>query len=248
MLYRAAAVLIVVFWIAMTALLVRKELSPGATALREVPVSHVMKLMFLHAQASDLNLHGDGKLLGALRIHPQVRADDGARMLEVSGRLLVSLPGAPRQRISWGGSIEMNRTLEMRTSRLQINFAEPNAYAVNLLIDPKANRLHYQTHSAGTTLTQGDFPLEAKGAYQWMREQGIDPALFQSSRAPAMPHPTFRAWESSIQIHGQKLDTYRVAVEHGGHTLLEFHVNQIGQVLQAKTFLGYTAAPEDVIP
>ena len=140
MLYRAAAVLIVVFWIAMTALLVRKELSPGANELREGPVSHVMKLMFLHGEASDLNLHSERQIVGQLRFHPQIRKDDGARVMEYSGRMLIALPGAPRQRLSWAGDFEMNRALEMQSARLHSMFRAAT-YTVHLMADPVAKRL-----------------------------------------------------------------------------------------------------------
>jgi hypothetical protein len=249
MLYRAAAVLIVIFWLAMTALLIRKELSPGATELREVPVSHVMKLMFLHGEASDLNLHSDRQMVGQLRFHPQIRKDDGARVLEYSGRVTFTLPGTPRQRVSWAGDFELNRTLEMQSARLQINAPELGPWeAIHLMADPLAKRLRYETRTGGQTLHRGEYALNAEGALTWLREQGIDPALLQGSEPSRAPPPTFRAWQSSIEIHGQRLDTYRVAVEYGGQTLLEFHVNQLGQILQAKSILGYTAAPEDVIP
>jgi len=249
MLYRTAAVLIVVFWLAMTALLIRKELSPGATELREVPVSHVLKMMFQHGEASDLILHSDRQMVGQLRFHPQIRKEDGARVMEYSGRVMFTLPGAPRQRVSWAGDFELNRALELRSARLQFNVSEPATYAVHLMADPVAKQLHYETRSGGYTLHRGEYTLDAEGALTWLREQGIDPALGELAALNHDAQPaTFRAWQSSMEIHSQRLETYRVALEYGGQTLMEFHVNQIGQILQAKTFLGYTAAPENVIP
>src|SRR5215207_3438217 len=105
--YRAAALLIVVFWMAMTALLIRKQLSSGATKLTEVPVSHVLKLMFHHGEASDLNLHSDRQMVGKLRFHPQTRKDDAMRIMEFSGSVTFTLPGSPRQRVAWAGDVQM---------------------------------------------------------------------------------------------------------------------------------------------
>jgi hypothetical protein len=248
MLYRSAVILIVVFWIAMTALLFRKEFSPGASALTEVAASHVLKWMFQHGEPSDLNVYNDRQMAGQLRIHPQIRKEDGARLLEFSGRLLLALPGAARQRVSWAGEIEWNKVLEMESARVQLFLSEPAIYGVNILVDPATRRLRYETQLDGRTLNRGEYPLTADGAYTWLREQGIDPALIQGNITPNAPKPTISAWQSSLMIHGQKLDTYRVVIEHGGQTLIEFHVNQIGQILQVKTFLGYTAAPEDIVP
>jgi hypothetical protein len=142
----------------------------------------------------------------------------------------------------------MNPALEMQSARLQIHMANPSTHTISLTVDPRAKRLFYETQSGGRMLEHGAYPLDANGAYAWLREQGIDPAMIQAGQTASTPQPAFRAWKSSMQIHGQKLETYRVAVEHGGQTLLEFQVNQIGQILHAKTFLGYTAAAEDVIP
>ena len=37
-------------------------------------------------------------------------------------------------------------------------------------------------------------------------------------------------------------------IEQSGQTLLEFDVSQLGQILRAKTLIGYSLAPDDVVP
>lgn len=248
MVYRVAATLIVIFWLTMTALLLRKELAPGSLALQEVPVSHVMKLMFLHGQASDLNIHDERQLVGQLRLHPQVRKGDGMRLLDFGGGLFFSLPGQSRQRVSWGGEFVLNRALAVQLVRLNLNFRDASETVVEVLIEPQTERLRYRVRSNDRQVDQGDYSLDERGILQWLEDRGLETTFLQQIRKPNSPHPSIKAWQSSIEIHGQRLETYRVTIEHGGQTFLEFHVNQLGQILEAKSFLGYTAAPEDSLP
>ena len=44
------------------------------------------------------------------------------------------------------------------------------------------------------------------------------------------------------------MQTYLVTVQQNGQVLLEFHVDQLGKILHAKTLIGYTLTPDDVIP
>lgn len=244
MLYRAVAIFIVVFWLTMTGLLLRQEFALGATALREVPVSHVVKLMFLHEQQSNLHLYNERQRVGQLVIHPKVRKEDETRQLDFSGSVLLAMPGLARQRVTWGGGLEMNRALEVRLAQLDFSFREPQGYAVKVIVEPELKRLRYETRSGDRPLERGEYALDEQGALTWLREQGIDPALIQRMHKADGPQPSIKAWQSSLQVQGHKLDTYRVALEHGGQTLLEFQVDHLGYILEAKTFLGYTAAPD----
>src|SRR5262245_7266621 len=64
MIYRTAAALIVVFWLVMTTLLIRNEVNPEDSRLREVPVTHVLKLLYLHEQPSHLRIYAGGTPIG----------------------------------------------------------------------------------------------------------------------------------------------------------------------------------------
>lgn len=249
MLYRAAAFIIVVFWLTMTALLVRQEFASGATALREVPVAHVLKLMFLHQQPSTLHIQHERQNIGHLQLHPQVRAEDGVRLLEFSGNLQVVAPGLARQRAAWQGSLEMDAAMAVDKARLSLTLRDVTAYSVDLLVEPRARRLRYETRAGERMLDRGEYSLDEDGALSWLRDRGIDPVMLKRLHRPDGPQPSIKAWRSSISIRGHKLETYRVAIEHGGQTLAEFQVDHLGHLLQAKTFLGYSAsAPEDLVP
>jgi hypothetical protein len=60
MIYRTVAALIVCFWILMTTLLIQNEVNPEDSRVREVPLTNVLKLLYLHEQASDLKIYAGG--------------------------------------------------------------------------------------------------------------------------------------------------------------------------------------------
>ena len=77
MIYRTVAALIVFFWILMTTLLIRNEVNPEDSRVREVPLTHVLKLLYLHEQASDLRIYAGGTAIGHLRVHPHRHRREG---------------------------------------------------------------------------------------------------------------------------------------------------------------------------
>ncbi len=249
MLYRAAAILVTGFWLTMTGLLIRKEAGPGDSALREVPVGHVVKLLLMHEQPSDLNI-SNGKLrLGNLRIHPQMHKGDRARVIDFVGHLQVMVPGLERHRADWSGELELEKTLAIRSFRLAVTLRDPTlhglpGYRSEVTIVPAENQL---------TWTQQDEPprtytLDDAGLQTALHE--IDPALLEvlQSQTRSMTPPVIRALQSSMLIHGERIDTYLVTIVQSGQTLLEFDISQLGQILRAKSLIGYSLAPDDLVP
>ena len=247
MLYRLLTATIVLFWLTMTGLLVRRELGPGDSSLRAVPVAHVAKLMFVHEQPSDLQIYQEKLGVGRLQIFPHLRKEDGQRRIDLSGTLQVVLPGMPRQRVAWRGSLDLDSRLETQRFQLGLTFRAPNTDSVELLLEPAAHRLSYETRT-GTRSIKRTYSLDEKGAAAWLRDQGIDPAMLLSLHNPRSAPLVFKALQSSLAIRGEKVETYLLSAEQGGQTLLEAHVSQLGQILRVRTFAGYSAAPDDLAP
>ena len=254
MLCRALAVLITGFWLTMIGLLIRKEAGPGDSALRAVPVGHVIKLLLMHEQPSDLNIY-NGKLpLGHLRIHPQMPTGGRARLIAFVGDLHVMLPGMERQRVTWDGELELEKNLATRRFTMGLTWREPTmrnapASRIQITVVPAENRLTWTLLSSDP---RGDEPhtstLDDAGLQRALRE--IDPSLqtlFQSQTRSITP-PVIRALQSSMLIHGERIDTYLVTIAQSGQTLLEFDVSQLGQILRAKSLIGYSLAPDDLVP
>ena len=246
---RLLALLIVIFWLTMTALLVRDEFGMGAGRLREVPMTHVMRLLFKHEQSSGLNILSEKQRIGHVRIDPQVSREDGARLFKFSGNLQIPMPRAGQHRVWWDGAVEMTRMLEVQAVKVGVSFREPAVYRVEIAFAPQARTGHYEVRSGDRVLEQHDFSLDEKGVRDLLRRLEIDPEIVKmiGSQAPTDP-PEIGAFQSSLDLHGTRVDTFLVTVRQNGQTLAEVHVSQLGRVLRAATFLGYTLLPEELQP
>ena len=257
MLYRALAILVVGFWLTMIGLLIRKEAGPGNSALREVPVAHVIKLLLMHEQPSDLNIYSGKMRVGYLRIHPQMHAGDRSRVIAFGGDLHVMLPGAERQHVKWDGEIELEKSLAVRRFTLGLNFSDPAmrgapAYRAQITIVSAENLLTWTLSNSDRLPAQPHtYTLDDVGLQTALRDMDMaDPSMLTMihGQTRSMTAPVIRALQSSIPYHGQRIDTYLVSIEQSGQTLLEFDVSQLGQILRATSVIGYSLAPEDIVP
>ncbi len=255
MFYRAVAILVVLFWLTMTALLLRNEVTPGDSALREVPFTHVVKLLFHHQQVSSLNVMSDKMRMGALRIHPQVDKTTGRWLLSFDGNLQFTIPGQKPQRVKWDGDLDLDKSLETKSFRIGVTTYQAgqanqsSRLRSEIRIFPEDRRARYELSSDTGTLERQDFTLDESGARQAVEQLGLDPALLASVKSQRLTSlPVIKAIQSSLEIRGEAIDTYLVTVEYNGQTLIEVHVSQLGQVLKASTMLGYTLVPDDLVP
>ena len=244
--YRAISFLIVIFWLTMTALLLRNEIKPGDSSLREVPPGHVIKLLLHHHQVSDLNIVSDKSQLGHLRIAP--RTDKDERIIDFTGNLIFTLPGAERQKVAWDGQVDMDKDLAVKRFRIGVTMHEPDRLRSEIEFIPAENVAHYVLSTAKGVLERQDYTLDEQGARDVFRQLGIDPAMLPMAPMPKNMPVTIKAQQSSIESHGERMDTYLLTVESNGQTWLECHVDQLGHVVRATTLLGYKLAPDDITP
>lgn len=245
MLHRLAAILITAFWVIMWALLIRTELEPEGASLRAVPVEHVLKLMFHHQQSSDLSLRNEGKLIGHLRLIPRVMPEDQSRVLDYSGSLRLRLPGAERQRFSWIGESIFDPTLNLQ--RLTVNFTihqstlqEGADTQLSFAFDAATKAARYEIRTGQTILEKQEFAATEEGLKNLIRRAGFDPGVVQTITPTGNTPPQITAKRSTFRLHGEEIDTLLLTMEYNGQTMFQVHISQLGQVLSAKTVLGWT--------
>jgi hypothetical protein len=245
MLHRITVLLIIGFWLAMTALLVVREMYPEATRLNEIPLAHVARVMFQHEQSSDLVIKDKQREVGYFHVQPRVRRDTGARHVDFHGNLSVLVPGAGRKRISWSGSNELDAALSTRVLRLTLATLDP-VHELNLTVDVPRNIAHYSLSAQTVELERGSFTLDKKGMVSLLERAGLPVAIFESilSQQASMAPPEITARQSTLKMNGETVSTFLVTASVGGQVILEGHVTQLGQLIKAHSVnLGYKLYP-----
>ena len=219
----------------MMALLVRSELWPDHSALRAVPIEKVAKLMWFHHQASELVIWSDGRRVGHLKLEPKVGVDGDARTLEFSGNLQVRLPGSPRHRISWDGKVTFDENFHPDGLTLGLDMKDVSNDRAEIRVTRVDNRAHFRVLNVqGIELESSEYSLDERGLKKLLAQVDLDPSLIDAMRSPATAAPTVTAQESSLVVHHERTKTYLTEVRQGGQTLLEAHVNELGQVIRVK--------------
>ena len=251
MIYRTAAIFIVLFWLTMTGLLVHQELRPGDSALLDVPVAHVVKLIFHHRQRSSLNIFsGPNMRLGQLVLEPSINDQMQSRDLKFYGDLQLFIPGGKRERVSWKGELNMDKALNTTRFQLNVNTSAASGVSSQIVVVPAENLARYELVSnSGMLLEQQDYTLDERGARAALEQIGIDPSMLPvAAKQRVEAAPTIKARQSSLTVHDDRMDTYLVTMESNGQTLFECHVDQLGRIVHVSTLLGYTLVPDDITP
>jgi hypothetical protein len=241
MLYRAAMIGIVAFWLVMMALLVRLETHPETTDILDVPVSYVLRIMFRHGQRSLLTVRDETKSVGTVELSPSTTGSDG-RLLDFSGTLTIPLALGTPQQFSFNGAVNMDATLRVRDFHVDVSARQPRGH-LRVAGDTARKTLTYEVTQGDRRLGARTVGMEALGATV-LQNLGINGNLLQIGAA-AIPAAAVTARETEIGLRGEQLEVYDVSVAEGTGPALDFYVTELGQIVQAKTNFGYSLSAED---
>jgi hypothetical protein len=253
MLHRLFAMLIVGFWLAMTGLLVVRELYPEASRLNEVPNGYVANLLFQHNQVSELQIYDAGKDIGYIHLQPNVSPDKQTRSIGYHGNITINPVGAGRQQLSWIGNAHFTSTNDLKLFRLMVS-SEGGSNQLEIILDMVRKTADLEVRAGQRTVEKKVIPLDANGLTQLVQWTGVGALVAQSQQAigaaPAIANEIrFSSHQSSTKLNGESVSTYLVTMTMGGQKLFEAHVSQLGQVLRAATPLfDYKLAPYKVKP
>jgi hypothetical protein len=220
--------------------------NPDGSSLREIPVTHVLKHLFIHEQRSSLRIYNGSMPIGYLSMYPHIDPDSDARVLDLSGTLQFDLSGR-RQRVSWDTVLTMNPAFEVTESEYRIKMHEPADVFAE--IHSRADRplVHVRLTSKNVLMDERDIPLNQSGIEGLAQQFGATGDVLGLVQQPttAMIRPVIHARQSSLRLgRDQRTETFLVTIEHNGQTYLECHFSQLGQALRAKTLFGYTLQDE----
>ncbi len=248
MINRAAAFSIVAFWLVMTGLLIRLEVSPDQSGVLAMPPEHVFKLMFTHEQISDLRIVDGGLPIGSLRLIPKSNPDTAEHTLDFTGSMLIHLPDNPKkQRISWTGTLTMDRVFVTQHFHLTLTLRDPG-YHLLLDLDPATKQANYEIKQGDSVIRKSGISLDEKGVAELLRDElGIDPGALQNIGGN-IGKPTLSAKQTEIKARKEKIVTYLLTLRQGETPVIETYVSQLGQILLVKTLFGYTLTADDMMP
>ena len=250
MLHRVLVILIVGFWLAMTSLLVLRELYPESTSLNAIPVSYVGQLVFQHQQSSDLQIYSGNKEVGFIHVQARPISQTNKRELELHGNLSIGLPKGAQHRVSWVGSIQMTPQFEVERFRVDLSTQGP-AHHLDIVVDCIADTATFALKAGEKTIDTTTVTLDEKGLATLIAKAGFNPAMLQQIKAvgAGVPRLEYSAKASSLVLSGEKLSTFLLTLKSGDQTFFEAHVSQLGQVLKAYSpMLGYKLSPIDMKP
>jgi len=235
MVHRLIVIGIVGFWLAMTALLVVRELYPEMTQLNAVPVTYVAQLFFQHEQSSELQIYSAAQPVGSLHIRPRTDAVTGMRAVDVNGNVSLTLPGARQQKFWWNAVFELSRSLSVDRIQLSLSSGERSSNMV-IQVDLIGRKASFGARMGKEILSETEITLDQHGLDILLAKAGVEPVLLQQIKASRseMPEFSLRANASSMALAGQKLSTVLLTLKAGDQILFDAHVSQLGQVLRAQ--------------
>ncbi len=236
MLYRIFAALIVGFWLVMTGMLVRLEIAPEKSTVLEVPVAHVVRLMFANAQPSSLNIVENGLPIGNISLQPQ--SEPGYRVLRFAGSLWLRLPMIPKQRVAWDGTTTFDRALNAQSAHLEVTMREPSTHTM-ISVNEQPNILHYEVTQNGNALANADVSLTREGLMTATEQLGIDPNALAAFGQNAPSSLRVSAKETTRRYREETIAVFHISIQQSGAPIADIYVSQLGQVLEATTPFGY---------
>lgn len=245
MLYRALLFLITALFITMWTLLIRSEVQPGGSSLRALPVENVLKEVFQNEKPSLLVIHDGSQRVGTLRFVGQSEAADGSRTLQYFGNAQLELPGAGTLRSAWNGDIVVTPEWDLKTFTLSAawRIASKNAgpaTQLELSFSPQRHTASYVLKSGPDVIDRQEFSTDEAGLNTLLDHFDVDPIWRKQLRPGQGPKPSISARQASLVVDNVKLETALLSVVVNGQTLLEVHLSQFGEVLQARTLFGWT--------
>ena len=255
MFYRAFAVGIVLFWLWMTALLVRFEFAPGETETLPVPTARVWKLIFQHEELSALSLFNGRQRLGELHIQPRTWPTNGGpyHQLSATGAFALVLPGVPDgERMVLHGTLDLDEQEQVQHLEMAANFHEPNQTLPGTTVDfdgqPTRGQWHYAIRRGGVVLKENAGTVEQLLDDPDLHAFGFDPKVLGQMSKQQTAGSSVTARHGTLHINGEDIETYVVTVRQGDGLESTIHLNQLGQILAVKTFLGYDLYDDAFVP
>jgi hypothetical protein len=248
------SIMIVVFWLAMTALLIQREFFPSSTGLADIPLPYLSRQIWLHEQPSELLIVDNRReTVGYVRVQPKTLSDepDAPKFLEAAGNIVLRNPFSQTQPPPTAGKaveeIKVNFNLKGRFQRdgslgpATLQFAFPYAGTqLELEIDRPTNTYRYSIRAQRELLDSGGGTLDLASLKNTIAAMGVDPVLLSGLVQAKEPHFSLRCLPSHLTLEGQTISTFRLSFSCDETELAELQFSALGQILSGSSPLGYS--------
>lgn len=236
---------IAVFWLIMSTLLVRMQLQPETSALREVPPARVLAVLFEHQQSSTLGLRHQRLHYGTVSVHPSIGSHQ-ERVLKFGGSTLLRASYLPHDRLSLEGEMKFDPALALIEARGSFELRD-QATRFSYRFDSSAQSFVYSIERNGTVFRKGDISLQKGALARLATDVGIDPAMLDTISSSG-DSVTLSAHYSTFRYRDEKVEAYSLVLQRDHTTLSEIFISQLGQILMVKTPFGVELLPTDLMP
>lgn len=234
----------------MMGLLVRRDVYKADVDALSFPPEHILRLMFLHTQDSNLEIQQDGESVGALSLKPTVRSvTDGKRSysLQISGNLMV-LAGMDNQHVRITGEIflDLSSTLDLERVRARTGVRERDIEAT-IQFHRLENHLKFQVIQHEQVLKRWEGKPEELQDLPELNESGFSISQLETLKSQ-LGTPQIRGTRGSVFMNGEEVETYLIQVQHAEGMASSIYFSQLGQVLKVELFTGQVMLSEGVDP
>ncbi|MEZ5301277.1 MAG: hypothetical protein R3F11_11585 [Verrucomicrobiales bacterium] len=247
MIPKAASALIVLFWLAMTAMLVRITYFPDRYGINRVPPETVLQAFLAQPEPTDMMVRQRGKIIGKLQVFPEL----ATRSIKFAGEFDLDLPGVDEPvPVNWGGALRFGDQSAVESLTLRID-ASP--YDVVFEVSPSPLVINFRVME-GKEIISDQTSKEAQAAMAqaqlMLMAWGINPNHLTTERPGARPADKLNAeaWEGRIELEGQRHDAYVFEIVPSKGMEFTLFFNKAGQPLALKSFLDYEMIADTLLP
>ena len=143
--------------------------------------------------------------------------------------------------------MQMDDAFSFSRLRLTLSTHQP-VQQLELDVDSAKNLAHFTISLNAEEIEKGSFTLDQNGMTSLLERTGLPVGILKSllSKQTSLPAPAVTARQSTLKMGGETISTYVISATLSGQPLVEAHITQLGQILQAKApALGYKLLPHN---
>ncbi len=258
--WKAAAVVIVFFWLGMNGQLIRVMLFPEQSRLTEVPASFVAELFLKRAEPSQLVVLKSGRRVGEVSVGSREQVDApnqaGGVELNLAGSMALeeAIPGI--EKVSGRLILDLGRDLALRGGKLRLRVpGSPRGFELEFSSNPLEVRYRLTEGGQVTTDTGTLHESNLDRMKMLLALWGLDVDAVMAGAGSREDRentcewkPVLAARRGQIRLRGERFHGYLLEVKREGGDGMRCIFSEAGELMRVTTFLDYELLSEVFVP